>query len=1405
MLRNPPEYFESVRGAATTNWDDLERQPDLAAPWRQLFRQVQSPRHVLSELLQNADDAGATEATVRIDDGGLFIFEHNGEDFTEPQFRSLCRFGFSNKRSLFTIGFRGIGFKSTFSLGDTVEVLSPTLSVEFHSNRFTQPHWTDRDIPESGRTRVSVQISDAHRRVDLERNFAEWIRSPLSLLFFRSLRCLSIGERTLRFTRIGDGPIPGSERVRLHGMQTSDYLLIRSEPEPFPREALEEINKERLDYAEGGLEFPPCSLDIVLGGTGQFYAVLPTGGVTGLPFSCNAPFMLTPDREHIKSPSLSPVNRWLLERLGRIAADSMIGWLANHNLSEQERAAAYDLLPGLGTTPSTVDEQHAQLVDQAFLRTVTGRPLLLTHDGTLTAAQKAVRVPEIALKIWDPEQASILCDPDARPVLCPYVTQSNADKLKRRQFLTEVAARDLIARLAKISPPRPQSLDRISVLWSFAYDQTLNQRPERTQPSCLFIVPVEGSPFLHQAAAVVRIPSRPVQCRSQSDWEFLIQRLKPLDAAWIRHACGSVGSGPGEPSNQGTPASKPALLMERLGLQGSSTISRLIETTSSALGKETGTLRADWVRLAHVAAALNASIEYSFRFVARNDRLLAHSDIPLYDPNGNLDELLPGPYAERHLLHLDYDALPASCSRNDWNNWISGKGGVAAIPPLEQTESKLRKQTEFEERVARFQPITGLEYPYKRGYSSQRYILKDVDFPHEVLKHWESLPPQQVWPAVVEKLLLGPEEHWKEFTGLLAEQTSTSGGSRKPISGVTTATTWLRRLRESNCIRDQYGRLCKPSELLRRTPETEPLLDIESFVHERLDNERTRSLLDVLGVGKTIPDASRLIQRLETLRRMPKAPAEEAAKWYMRLDAFTESCSTLKMAAIARDFRTRRLCLSRDGDWLSPSEIYIESGHEDAPGMPLLPENVNTLQLWARLKVPRRPSADSAISWLMSLPAGQIQDDLTRRRIEAMLGRHPSRVWREVGFWLSMSGKWKPSAEFKYNIGPAQKGDFAHLHEWVREKVADFGMLDFPTASASPFADLTRLETAVEERNAAATSESATSPLIGWLNAFGECLLRIELDSAEATALARVAGLRFQAARIIKMDVVEVIPYLEGVPAGGPIRAPMAWIGTTVYATSLSPARLAGMLPEQLGRSLPDDALRKALCYCCDRSPEAVLQYMQENFTLSAAFREPGIQGGQDVDGDSVPAGDEDCPPPEMQSDAVPDLADTQPASTEGDSAIPWDPSAASIGSGSSGRQSPRQQNQFRAGQPEASTMAEFAGMMGFRERNGGFLHPDGRQLSRIQESSFPWELRNAEGATLRKFRPADVCFERQPLELTHEAWAALQSQPDRHSLIVISPDGRPVELTGRELLRRKESGVVKLHPATYRLRNCNA
>jgi len=86
--------------------------------------------HFIYELLQNAEDTGATEAIFRLEEQSLF-FEHNGRSFEPRDIYAITDIGEGNKvDDEDKIGRFGIGFKSVFAYSETPFIWSPTFSFK---------------------------------------------------------------------------------------------------------------------------------------------------------------------------------------------------------------------------------------------------------------------------------------------------------------------------------------------------------------------------------------------------------------------------------------------------------------------------------------------------------------------------------------------------------------------------------------------------------------------------------------------------------------------------------------------------------------------------------------------------------------------------------------------------------------------------------------------------------------------------------------------------------------------------------------------------------------------------------------------------------------------------------------------------------------------------------------------------------------------------------------------------------------------------------------------------------------------------------------------------------------------------------------------------------------------------
>ncbi len=86
--------------------------------------------HFIYELLQNAEDAAATQARFSLLDDRL-VFEHDGRPFDERDIYAITDIGEGTKAGdNDKIGRFGVGFKAVFAYTDTPRIWSPSFSFE---------------------------------------------------------------------------------------------------------------------------------------------------------------------------------------------------------------------------------------------------------------------------------------------------------------------------------------------------------------------------------------------------------------------------------------------------------------------------------------------------------------------------------------------------------------------------------------------------------------------------------------------------------------------------------------------------------------------------------------------------------------------------------------------------------------------------------------------------------------------------------------------------------------------------------------------------------------------------------------------------------------------------------------------------------------------------------------------------------------------------------------------------------------------------------------------------------------------------------------------------------------------------------------------------------------------------
>lgn len=364
----------------------------------------------LFELIQNADDAEASELVINVQPGHL-VLAHTGNPFTEDDVKALCSIargtkGADQKKT----GFKGIGFKSVFGLSRNVAVFSHGFQFKFTSDyqhtRFPDarmpwqiiPVWAERkDYPADVFTLPSsvdwnvVTVIVMSSTEQLQHDLMELIGNGEVLLFLRHLKTIRVnGPKEMTIARtVKAGPEAYKEvTIRKNDKVISEWITHTFEHipiDPEVRKVLAEDDKtpKKLQEAtEAEISFAAKvskgKITRLSPEESLIYTYLPTKVKNfRFPFLLNSSFLTNAGREELHDDR--KWNEWLMEQAGR----KIIDWLAL--MAETDPIADQVLL--LLPADSHLGGKLAHHFFDAFHEHAEDTPFVPGRNGTLLRAK----------------------------------------------------------------------------------------------------------------------------------------------------------------------------------------------------------------------------------------------------------------------------------------------------------------------------------------------------------------------------------------------------------------------------------------------------------------------------------------------------------------------------------------------------------------------------------------------------------------------------------------------------------------------------------------------------------------------------------------------------------------------------------------------------------------------------------------------------------------------------------------------------------------------------------------------------------------------------------------------------------------------------------------------------------
>lgn len=406
--------------------------------------------HFIYELLQNAEDAAATEAVFRVTTNTVF-FEHNGRPFNEDDVWGITNIGKGTKEdSEDTIGRFGIGFKAVFAYTETPHIWSPEYSFEIR--QLVLPTSIPKAPNLDGRTRFEFPFNnpkkparDAYEEVG---NGLEEI-TETTLLYLTNLARIrwTIDDETTGAVQRISHTQNHIEIVKSKGgvpVSRSHFLRFSAPVADVPhRHVAVALELDNLPQIASYDPKEPLSrqLKIVPSNPGRVAVYFPAEKeVSGLRFHLHAPFVPDLSRASVKD---TPANDPLFDQLAELAAMSL------HAIRD------LGLLSGdfLGVLPNPQDQIPLKYhpIRTAIIEAMMNEALTPTYSKSNAPAKDLVQARALLKDLLTEDDLRFLLPGKVKPQWAIGATQrnSNQDRFLSGLAITDWDVREFIKALSE--------------------------------------------------------------------------------------------------------------------------------------------------------------------------------------------------------------------------------------------------------------------------------------------------------------------------------------------------------------------------------------------------------------------------------------------------------------------------------------------------------------------------------------------------------------------------------------------------------------------------------------------------------------------------------------------------------------------------------------------------------------------------------------------------------------------------------------------------------------------------------------------------------------------------------------------------------------------------------------------